>query len=208
MSTKARRHKLPNRRTVLRGAGAVGSLSAIPLLAACDRKDDHLQKLWTQWQADWRWMQAIAVKRQWEVTPLKIAPPAAHAALDAVERRHGLKFPPQLRAVLTELSAHVRFGWHIPSHLQALEREDMPYGSGIRDAIWDLAVIDTYAIPNFLGWKRDLAQRDRTEAPNTPRDVGEPIPVRLFAERRHADDRHVETTAGHSRSDTSVTTSK
>jgi ankyrin repeat protein len=165
MATKADCQSQPNRRVVLRGTGAVGALS---LLAACDRKGDALQKLWTQWQADWRWMEAIAKRRQWELRPLKIAPPAAHAALDAVERRHGLKFPPQLRAVLTELSAHVQFGWHIPSHLQAFEREDMPYGSGIRDTVWDLDVIDQNAIPSFLGWKRELAKRDRSEAPNTP----------------------------------------
>lgn len=144
------------------------TIAMVPLLAACNRKDAPLQNLWTQWQADWRWMEAIAVKRQWEVKPLKIAPPASSLELAKIERRHGLTFPPQLRSVLTELSAHVQFGWHIPSHLQALEREDMPYGSGIRDAIWDLAVIDEHAIPNFLGWKRDLAQRDRSEAPNRP----------------------------------------
>ena len=168
MTKSVHRHSQPNRRVVLRGAGAAVTLGAVALLTACDRKDDALQKLWTQWQSDWRWMEAIAKKRGWDVKPLKVAPPAAHAALDAVERRHGLKFPPQLRAVLTELSAHVQFGWHIPSHLQALEREDMPYGSGIRNAVWDLAVIDQHAIPNFLGWKRDLAERDRSEAPNTP----------------------------------------
>jgi hypothetical protein len=80
------------------------------MLAACERKDKVLQNLWAQWQADWRWMEAIAKKRQWMLKSLKIASPAAHAALDAVERRHGRKFPPQLRSVLTELSAHVQFG--------------------------------------------------------------------------------------------------
>lgn len=113
-------------------------------------------------------MEAIAIKRQWEVTQLKIALPASSAALAAVELRHGLKFPPQLRAVLTELSAAVQFGWHTPSHLQALERENMPFSGGIRDAIWNLSHIDTYAIDNFLGWKRNLAHRDRSEAPNSP----------------------------------------
>ena len=168
MTRSIQRRNQPNRRVVLRGAGAAVTLGAMPLITACSRKDDALQKRWNQWQSDWRWMEAIATKRGWELIPLKIAPPAAHAALDAVERRHGLKFPPQLRAVLTELSAHVQFGWYIPSHLQALEREDMPYGSGIRNAVWDLAVIDQHAIPNFLGWKAGLAKRDRSEAPNTP----------------------------------------
>lgn len=149
-------------------AGSAAAWCVTPLLAACDRKDPALQKLWTEWQSDWRWMEALAVKRQWEVKPLKIAPPASDVTLAAVERRHGLKFPPQLRAVLTELSAHVQFGWYIPTHMQALERENMPYGSGIRDAIWDLSVIDERAVPNFLGWKRDLGSRDRSEAPNTP----------------------------------------
>ncbi len=153
------------RRSFTSSAAVLGTL---PLLTACNQKDSDVQKLWAQWQSDWRWMEAIAVKRQWAVKPLKMAPPATPAALATIERRHGLNFPPQLRTVLTELSAHVQFGWYIPSHLQALERENMPYGSGIRDAVWDLATIDQHAIDNFLGWKRDLEHRDRSEAPNRP----------------------------------------
>jgi ankyrin repeat protein len=155
----------PDRRTVLRGAGAA---SLAPWLATCNRKDAALRDLWTRWQADWRWMEAIALRRQWEVTPLRIAPPASAATLAAIEQRHGLKFPPQLRSVLTELSAHVQFGWHIPSHLRAMDLERLPTSSANRSAIWDLAHIDSSAIPNFLGWKRDLARRDISEAPNRP----------------------------------------
>lgn len=78
-------------------------------------------KLFAQWKAEWQRMEAIARKRGWEVTPLKIALPAAPSALDAVERRHGLTFPPQLREVLTRHSSHIAFGWHVPSHLQSME---------------------------------------------------------------------------------------
>lgn len=132
--------------------------------------DVLLQKLWAQWQSDWRRMEAIARKRGWDVKPLKIVPPAAHAALDAVERRHGLKFPPQLRAVLTELSAHVAFGWRVPQHERPMERVEhlYPTSGGIRDFVWNLDHIDQHAVGNFLGWKRDLASRDISEARNSP----------------------------------------
>lgn len=156
-----------SRRRVL-VAGAVGLVSTNPLLSACKRKDAALDKLWQQWQADWRWMEGITRQRGWEVTVLNIAPPALLARLAGIERRHGLKFPPQLRAVLTQLSAHIQFGWYIPSHLQPMERQEMPTSSGIRDAVWDLGAIDEQAIPNFVGWKRELARKDVSEAANRP----------------------------------------
>lgn len=124
--------------------------------------------LFAQWKTDWQQMETIAVKRGWEVTPLAIAPPATEIEVAAVEMRHGLRFPPQLREVLTRHAAHVAFGWHIPGHLHPMERQHLPTASFNRDAIWDLAHIENYAIPNFLGMKRDLANKDLSEAPNRP----------------------------------------
>lgn len=124
--------------------------------------------LWRQWQSDWRWMEEIAHWRGWEVTPLAIAPPASETAVRALESRHGMRVPPQLRELLTRYSAHVAFGWHIPSHLHPLDRQNLPTMSANRDAIWDIGHIADYAIPNFLGWKKQLTDRDLSEAPNSP----------------------------------------
>jgi ankyrin repeat protein len=111
-------------------------------------------------------MEALAVKRGWEVTALAIAPPASEAVVAALEAKHGLKVPPQLRELLTKYAASVRFGWGIPSEMEPLER--VPNSGGLRDAVWDLAHIDQYAIDNFLGWRKGLAEVDISEEPNTP----------------------------------------
>lgn len=124
--------------------------------------------LWAQWQSDWRRMEAIARRRGWTLTPLSIERPATELEVAALELRHGLKVPPQLRTLLIEYSKRVAFGWYIPSHLTAMERQNLPNMSANRDAVWDLAHIYEHAIPNFFGWKRDLANRDVSEAPNTP----------------------------------------
>ncbi|TWT11552.1 hypothetical protein FQU96_13825 [Reyranella sp. CPCC 100927] len=150
-----------NRRAMI-GAGLAS------ILANCARKDPMAERLWRQWQADWRWMEAIARRRGWTLTPLRMAPPATDADIARIEARHGLKCPPQLRTLLTQYSAHVAFGWHIPGHLQAMEKREMPTMSANRNALWDLAHMDTHAIPNFFNWKCDLAQRDISEAPNRP----------------------------------------
>jgi ankyrin repeat protein len=111
-------------------------------------------------------MEALAVKRGWELTALAIAPPASEAAVAALEAKHGLKVPPQLRELLTKYAASVRFGWGIPSEMEPLER--VPNSGGLRDAVWDLAHIDQYAIDNFLGWRKQLAEVDISEEPNSP----------------------------------------
>ncbi|WP_161556466.1 hypothetical protein, partial [Xanthomonas arboricola] len=82
-------------------------------------QDTALQTRWTLWQAKWRWMEAIARKRDWQGTHLQIAPPATERQLLSLERRHPLPIPTQLRRVLRELSAEVSFGWYVPSHLRA-----------------------------------------------------------------------------------------
>ncbi|WP_372392049.1 hypothetical protein ACCQ05_18555 [Xanthomonas sp. NCPPB 3582] len=144
------------------------TLATAGMLGACTTQDTTMQTRWTHWQAQWRWMEAIARKRHWQVTPLLIAPPATERQLLALEERHRLSVPTQLRRVLRELSADVTFGWHIPSHLHAMEQQDMPSMSVNRDAVWSLTHIDTMALPIFLEWKRDLASRDLSEAPNRP----------------------------------------
>ncbi len=124
--------------------------------------------LWKQWQADWKRMEEIARRRGWDVTPLAIAPPATEAAVQAVEARHGITVPPQLRELLTRYSAHVTFGWGIPSHLYPMERQNLPTASTNHTALWNLRHMDADAIPNFLGWKKALAAVDISEAPNQP----------------------------------------
>lgn len=123
-------------------------------------------QLWKEWQEHWRRMEALTMKRGWEVTSLAIAPPASEATVAALEAKHGLTVPPQLRELLTKYAASVRFGWGIPSEMEPLER--VPNSGGLRDAVWDLAHIDQYAIDNFLGWRKQLADTDISEEPNSP----------------------------------------
>ncbi len=153
------------RRGLLQGCAAL--LLAGPV-AACRKDGAMTQELWQQWQADWQRMQEIVLRRGWDVTTLKIAPPATEASLRAIETRNGLIFPPQLREILTRYSSAVTFGWYIPPHLQPQERQNLPNMSANRDALWDVQQIEELSIPNFLGWKRDLAHVDQSEAPNTP----------------------------------------
>jgi len=124
--------------------------------------------LWQEWQDHWRRMEAIAISRGWEVTPLDIGPPATETAVAALEAKHGLRMPPQLRELLTQYSGAIRFSWHIPSEMQPGEYARLPYSGGLRDSVWDLAHIDEFAIDNFKGWRKHLAQVDISEEPNSP----------------------------------------
>lgn len=126
------------------------------------------QDLFTRWQQDWRWMQDIAERRGWDLTALSVAPPASIAAVKRIEIKYGQAIPGQLRVMLTQFSGRVTFGWHIPSYLQALEKQNLPSMSCNRDAIWDIDHIESDAIPNFLNWKESSAEIDASEAPNTP----------------------------------------
>jgi len=127
-----------------------------------------MDELWQRWQADWRWMEEIARRRGWNLTPLSISPPASEGALRRIEDAIGMAMPMQLRQVLAQYSANVEFEWHIPSHLHPMEQRQFPTSSLNRGAIWDIDQIESRAIPNFLGWKRDLATVEEAEAPNTP----------------------------------------
>lgn len=127
-------------------------------------------ELWEEWRKNLRWMEALVRQRGWDLTPLKIDPPDP-AAVARIEAEHGLKVPPQLRELLTNYSARVRFGWWMPSHLMPEEEPGefpLPYAGGLRDAIWDAGHISEYAIPNFLGWRKLLAHREDSEEPNRP----------------------------------------
>jgi ankyrin repeat protein len=126
--------------------------------------------LFAKWKADWQQMEAIARKRGWEVTPLSIAPPATEAQIKALEIKHGLKVPSQLREVLTRHSASVTFGWRVPQHQRPMELVEhlYPSSSGIRGFVWDLSLIDDYAFENFQDSKEGLENRDLSEAENRP----------------------------------------
>jgi hypothetical protein len=126
------------------------------------------EEMFKRWQQDWRWMQTIAERRGWDVTPLSIASPASIAAVKRIETNYGQAIPEQLRQMLTQFSGRIVFGWHIPSHLQALEKQNLPSMSCNRDAMWDIDHIEFDAIPNFLNWKKSSADIDASEAPNTP----------------------------------------
>lgn len=153
-----------NRRRFVK-LGFVGAFGATVDAA---RGGSEMDTFWEQWKTVWREMEAIAKKRGWDLTPLSIDPPASDVEIRALEARFGMKVPPQLRVLLTQYSKRVTFGWYIPSHLRAMEKQNFPNMSANRNAIWDIAHIAEYAIPNFLGWKRDLATRDLSEAPNSP----------------------------------------
>ena len=137
-------------------------------LHANSLEEQALLKLWDGWKADWRWMEKRATELGWKVTPLRIAPPASELHVRAIESRFGFSVPSQLRAVLTELSGEVEFGWYVPSHLHSMEKNEMPTMSFNRGAVWSLSHIEQMAIPVFLDWKNDLASQDLSEAPNRP----------------------------------------
>lgn len=94
-----------------------------------------------------------------------------------LEAAAGVAVPAQLRAVLTTCAASVRFGWHIPAHLEATEQHNFPTSSFNRGFAWDIDQIENHAIPNFFAWKQHLADVDQSEAPNTPEMWERQFPV-------------------------------
>lgn len=128
-----------------------------------------MEELWQGWIEAWRGMEAHARRRGWKVTPLEIAAPASEERVAAVETAHGLAVPGQLRDLLTSFSAAIRFGWRVPAHLAPVGEFSSLTGGGLRDAIWDLAHINKYAIANFRGWQRHYANHSGpSEEPNSP----------------------------------------
>jgi len=141
-------------------------------------------EIWAQWAADWRKMEALARRRGWDVTPVAIASPAPAAELARIERAHGLRFPRQLREILTRHSAQVRFGWRVPAHLVPADRGAFASVGGLRDCVWDLGHIDGHAIANFEGWKRKNRKKRVSEALNRPEMWEHQFPI---AELRNGD---------------------
>ncbi len=158
------------------GPGVAAAIVAVvATMPTCAERDDMDAELWAQWEAGWRRMENTARRRGWQTTPLAIAPPASAAALQRLEAACRQPVPPQLRAVLLR-SARVSFGWNVPSHLQAMDREDMPTGSANRDALWDLGHIETHAIPGFVNWRHTLAEQERPGSPGFPVEWGRLFP--------------------------------
>lgn len=112
-------------------------------------------------------MEAVCRRRGWKLTPLEISPPLPAARIDSIKTADGIKVPPQLGELLTQYSARVTFGWYVPPHLHSIG-DDFPIISDCRDAVWDVDHIVDSAIPNFANWKKHLAWKDRSEAPNRP----------------------------------------
>ena len=172
-------------------------------LTGCRKESAMTDGAWAGWQTDWRWMQAVAERRGWNVAPLAASAPADDAAMRRLETAAGMPVPEQLSEVLTRHAASVRFGWHVPLHLYPMERRDFPTGSFNRGFAWDLDQIEEHAIPNFMATKSVLAGVDDASAPNTPemwerqfpvfwpvnadfltidmREPGGPHPVRYFS---------------------------
>lgn len=127
-------------------------------------------KPWSGWWRQCRDMQALAERRGWRVTPLRAAPPASEADLQAVEQAHGVRIPAQLRQLFGMVAADVHFGWRC-------SRDDEPegaiaslYGGGIRQTLWSLEMVHRYALANYNSWRDhyhgDEAPRHETECPN------------------------------------------
>lgn len=151
----------PSRREILLGAASLPLLASGAVAATAD-------ELWPEWQAEWRRMEGVARARNWTVTPLRIDPPVNSLRLRAIELEIGLPFPAQLRELMLRFSGRVAFGWSIPSHLMPFEAQRLPTSSSFRNLAWDIGHMVEMGIPNFLGWKRDLKDRDLSEAPNRP----------------------------------------
>jgi ankyrin repeat protein/cell wall assembly regulator SMI1 len=168
---------------------------------------------WQAWIAELRTMQAHVLRRGWHLVTLDIDPPATEAEIRRVEIRHGLTVPAQLREVLLLHSAHVRFGWSIPSLFHPFEGLDLPTSGGLRDSLWSLEHIDRKAIVSFNSLRDNLANSGDGEEPNAPEmwdnqfpfaAVGEgdaltidmslpngPQPVRYFSSEREGLHHHI-----------------
>lgn len=163
----------PSRRDILIGSATLPLLATGAVAATAD-------ELWPAWQAEWRRMEALARGRQWRLTPLRIGPPVNSLRLKAIETELGLPFPTQLRELMLRFSGKVAFGWHMPSHLTPEEGRRLPNSSTFRNLVWDIDHMVEMGIPNFLGWKRDLKDRDLSESPNRPDMWENQVPLADF----------------------------
>ncbi|MFI8619235.1 ankyrin repeat domain-containing protein [Acidovorax sp. NPDC077693] len=129
------------------------------------------QTVWAGWLNALRGMEQTASQRGWTVEPLALMAPATAAQLVAVEARHGVRIPAQLRALLQELSAEFQFGWRCARNDEPKGRLKSLYGGGIRNMVWSLEMIDQQALGNFERWRAyffgpDGRGEDDYEQPN------------------------------------------
>ncbi|WP_187394980.1 ankyrin repeat domain-containing protein [Pigmentiphaga aceris] len=122
---------------------------------------------WDELKANLRWMEGIAKKGGWRLTPLSIAPPASGGELLSLQAAMGKPLPPQLRALL-ERSSCVTFGWSIPSVQHPLEQLELPTGSANYNAVWDIDHIRSQAVPGFRGWVGSLQREDLASLAGRP----------------------------------------
>lgn len=109
--------------------------------------------VWGNWLHALQSMEQTARKRGWRLEPLGLLPPATAQELAAVEARHGMPIPGQLRAVLEGFSAELRFGWRCARNDEPKGKLRALYSGGIRDTVWSLSMIEHRAITNFQGWR-------------------------------------------------------
>ena len=108
---------------------------------------------WQRWWRQCRAMERIARRRGWRVTPLLAAPPATEAEVQALEQAHGVQLPPQLRTLLTRLSAELQFGWQCAGEDEPTGELAALYAGGIRGTLWSLDMIDHQALVNLAEWR-------------------------------------------------------
>lgn len=157
-----------SRREVLWGLGGVSWMPSTLFAAAAQNEVSATRELWLAWLDQLRTMQAHVLRRGWELVRLEIQPPATEAEIRRIEIKHGLMVPAQLREVLLLYSAHVHFGWSIPTLLSPLEGLDLPTSGGLRDSLWDLDHIDQYAILSFKRLRDHLKNLGDGEERNVP----------------------------------------
>jgi len=158
-----------SRREVLWGVGSVCWLSAVrPLAAASGSGPAVTDPVWRAWVGAWRQMQTRVIERGWEFTQLDIDGPASDSEIRRVETRHGVTMPAQLREVLSQRSARVRFGWSIPPLMRPFEGLDLPTSGGLRDVVWSLEHIDKEAIVSFNRIRNRIAPLPDGEEANGP----------------------------------------
>lgn len=152
------------------GMGGLGGLMVRQALAQPPDSGPITNELFQSWVAEWQLMEDVVKALDFKLPqPVKIAAPTSAIELASLERAAGVKFPEQLATVLTQHARAVHFSWQVPAHRRALDGDiAYPTRSGLHRSIWDVAEMAEFAIPNFLGWKRDLKDREQSEAKNVP----------------------------------------
>jgi ankyrin repeat protein len=156
-----------SRRDILWGLSAFSAVSSSRPAAAQSLVAPSSDR-WASWLDALNDMQAKVRRREWELVPLEIDPPATEAEIRRVEARHGLQVPQQLREVLLRHAARVHFTWSIPPLFRPFESLDLPTSGGLHNGLWSLDHIDRDAITHFNKLRANLAGSGNGEEPNTP----------------------------------------